>query len=722
MDFNRSNWIWISDWEKRNTGKPVIAVFKKNFRHADRLKISANCRYKLYINGSFVQEGPQKGTIDAAYLDMADITAFVKGFGDNEALIKVLYYPDEVKNRNDSLYYSPFPCLYVEDLSEGHELDGADGWSVRLADEITIVGESFQPAPIHESEVVSGTDQMNWESAKPYGFFDTRKPNAPFNFENRTIPLMEHHAEKFSDVICLRKTQNEDLHKANDIEEVWEDDESTKITASWRAMLRENVPHTIPANTVQTVEITAGEEMCGYPYLSLLGGKGARVEILYSESYGNPQPDKMTPMGQRPMPPKKGDRLDYRKKTLQGIIDIYNVGGFGTSESPEIYEPYLFRTFRFIRLKIKTTDEALVISSYNYIYTGYPLEVKNHPVSGNEEYNRIWDISLRTLKRCMHETYVDCPFYEQLQYTMDSRAEMLYTYEVSGDDRLPKQAMEAFRLSQRYDGILKASAPTQGVNVIPGFSIFYILMVHDHMRYFGDRELIKHHFGCIENVLGYFDSHLTEKGLVGDVGGILFEHKYWSFIDWCAEWDETIGVPTAKKNGQAALTMESLLYLYGLKKTSEIADFIGRADYSKECLAKAKQLEKAIKDNCINSEGLLTDGPDSDNISTHCQVWAVLCDILSCEQGKNSIAKTYRKEGIPQCSVSMSFYLIGALDKLGVLQEYDSVWDPWRHMLSNNLTTCVENDTDERSDCHAWGAIMLYALPNYYADGLRTQN
>ena len=27
------------------------------------------------------------------------------------------------------------------------------------------------------------------------------------------------------------------------------------------------------------------------------------------------------------------------------------------------------------------------------------------------------------------------------------------------------------------------------------------------------------------------------------------------------------------------------------------------------------------------------------------------------------------------------------------------------------MTTCVENETDERSDCHAWGALMCYELP-----------
>lgn len=32
-------------------------------------------------------------------------------------------------------------------------------------------------------------------------------------------------------------------------------------------------------------------------------------------------------------------------------------------------------------------------------------------------------------------------------------------------------------------------------------------------------------------------------------------------------------------------------------------------------------------------------------------------------------------------------------------------------MVENHLTTCVESDTDTRSDCHAWEALLCYELP-----------
>lgn len=38
----------------------------------------------------------------------------------------------------------------------------------------------------------------------------------------------------------------------------------------------------------------------------------------------------------------------------------------------------------------------------------------------------------------MMETFMDCPYYEHLQYIMDTRLQMLFTYAVSNDTGLVK--------------------------------------------------------------------------------------------------------------------------------------------------------------------------------------------------------------------------------------------------------------------------------------------
>ncbi len=66
---------------------------------------------------------------------------------------------------------------------------------------------------------------------------------------------------------------------------------------------------------------------------------------------------------------------------------------------------------------------------------------------------------------------------------------------------LARQAMEAFRRSQRPDGLINADAPTVKSNAIPAFSIYYLLMIHDHMMYFGDKALVKRHLPAIDGIL-----------------------------------------------------------------------------------------------------------------------------------------------------------------------------------------------------------------------------
>ena len=136
--------------------------------------------------------------------------------------------------------------------------------------------------------------------------------------------------------------------------------------------------------------------------------------------------------------------------------------------------------------------------------------------------------------------------------------------------------MEDFRRSQRYDGLLNCAAPRYDASVIPGFSIYYILMLYDHMMHFGDKELLEKHLPTVEGILNFFHFHRSKDGYVDKIGGLNGKARFWSFIDWAVEWADTTGIPPATLKGP--VTMESLLYILGLQKAAKIAEYLGRKE------------------------------------------------------------------------------------------------------------------------------------------------
>ena len=712
MDMSRfmTNWIWTPDWTAEDRLETRIVYFRKAIEldsvpESLPVRISADSRYKLYVNGRFVQKGPQKAlSLREWYVDPSELAPYLKT-GRNVIAVEVLRYPASNASRsnpnaNDSLLRTETPNLYVD----GGAVSGKNGWKSRVNREIRIVGENERPAPIHAQEEVLASDQFAgwkqadyddsaWHQAVPKMFFDMPMADAPGNLVPRTIPPMAYEDRRFESVSAVR--------------------EGGDIAAAWQKLIASDVPVTVPAHNTQAVEFSAGAEECGYLLYALAGGRDAKITTLCSECYAYPQPPKPTFTGaMMPSQPKKGDRTDAANGQLFGHTSTYTVAGYGTVERPEEYEPYAFRTFRYVQLKIETADEPLTVLGFRYRATGYPLDEKTSSAVSDPSFKPIWDISVRTLRRCMHETYMDCPFYEQLQYAMDGRSEALYTYAVSADDRLARQQMEAFRLSQLPDGLVKADAPTIRSNVIPGFSIYYLLMVHDHMMWFGDKKLVQQYLPAIDQILAFFDRHLNEQGLVGRVGGKTMRHKYWSFIDWSDKFDA--GTPKSCDQGTGAITMESLLYLYGLQHAAELADFAGRAGLADEYRERADGLKAAIREHCAGEykgQKLIQDGPGVELYSVHSQVFAILTGLVSAEEGKAMLQKTVGDPDLAQSSVSFMFYLFRALEKCGWYEKTDELWNLWRKMLENHMTTCVENDTDERSDCHAWASLLCYELP-----------
>ena len=654
---NQGKWIRPERKVRESAAETRVICYRKVIMRSASsektpIRISADSRYKLYVNGALVCFGPCKGDDKRRYADHLDLRTCMKE-GQNTLAIEVLCVGDDAWNSNHSLFTAGLCALFLDGIEP-------EGWRCRVRESVRFFAEEEGFSPLHIHEEAAGDpmangwkdadfDDSGWEIARVCSDEDVPICLRGENLMPRPIPFMERKPHVFALPL-----------------------------------------HTVAAHSEERFILDAGEETTAFLRLSVSGGKGARIELLQSECY-------VTEAGKR-------NRLDAVNGHLEGYTDYYTVGGFDR----EVYEPYWWRTFRFLRVTIRTEDEPLTLHALSYEETGYPLDARTTVTTSDPTLAPIWDISLRTLRRCMHDTYMDCPFYEQLQYVQDTRSEILYTYAVSADDRLARQAIDDFARSQRADGLLNACYPNKNANVIPGFSLYYILMLHDHMMYFGDRALIREHLPTVERILRFFRSHRTRSGLVDKVGGVNGQARRWSFIDWARDWMPTEGMPTAGLHGP--LTMESLLYLYGLQKTVELTDWAGEPSepYRKE----AEALREAIRRECMDSSGMLTDGPGRVELSQHAQVFGVLTGTLTGAEGRRNLLRTVEDRTITQCTVAMCFYLFRALEQTGLYEYTDSYWNIWREMVQNGCTTCVEAADYARSECHAWGALALYELPS----------
>lgn len=691
-----SGWIWTA--EKYDPLSPAFCLMRKKVT-LDQIpttapaQITADSRYRLYINGVSVCQGPCKGDDKIWYYEEVDLAPYLR-MGENTLAAIVLRYPQNHELGNHAVWRMAKPGFYLK--SELPELSTGDNWKARLLTTVQLHKANPFFEPLFISETAAGDaetagwyrpeyDDAGWQPAYEYGQREMSRSIPPRFMEKRPIPLLYETPRQFAETFCIRQ--------------------SVLDKNAWDGMLAGGSLE-IPAHHRELVEISAGELTTGYLRLLLAGGAGAKIDIVCSESYGQVVPsetgiaflDKVT----------KKDRCDCQNGVLvHTMTDSYTAAGYGTAQKPEEYEPFWFRTFRFIRLEIETADAPLTLLGFSYRETGYPLQPVTQVTTSDESLNAIWEISLRTLRRCMHETYEDCPFFEQLQYAMDSRSEILFTYNVAADDRMSRRTMDDFFRSQRADGLINCCYPSYGPNVIPGFSIYYILMIYDHMMYFGDKELVRKYLPAVDRILQFYNSFLGENGLVQPTSDGGMGKRYWSFVDWAPEWEA--GVPGAIQKGPA--TFESLIYCLGLQYAAKLAEFLGFNELANEYLTRSETLKDNIRSLCSDPDGMLRDGPDVQEYSQQVQVFAILTGVLEGEKAREILLRTLHSD-MAKCTVAMAYYLCRALEMTGLYQYMDMVWDIWRKMIENHMTTCVESPGETaRSDCHAWSALILHELP-----------
>jgi alpha-L-rhamnosidase len=679
---------WTAQWIA-HPYESVIDYGVFNFRKIFELKekpaefiihISADNRYRLFVNGKAVCYGPERSDLEHWHYESINIAPFLVT-GKNTLAAEVWNF-GELK---PWAQFSIKTAFIVQGNSAAEDIVNTNvSWKV-------IKNAAYSPASAGGKEtsgqfvVVGPCDKVDaslypWNWEKP-GYDDklwltprtlyaahARGVGTDINWElsPRRIPLMEQKHQQF---VSVRRTSGDPVPDS---------------------FLQGKAVLTISANKKITILFDQKNLTTGYPELLVSGGKGSIVRMTYSESLFD---SKGT----------KGNRNEIEGKTILGYSDYFLPDG----NADRLFRPLWFRTWRYLQMEIETHEDPLQINSFSSEFAAYPLKENAVFESDQQGLKKIWDVGWRTARLCANETYFDCPYYEQLQYIGDTRIQSLISLYVSGDDRLVRNAIMNFNESIFYEGLTRSRYPSANPQIIPPFSLYWVDMVNDYWMLRDDPEFIKSFLPGIENVLGWFTKRVDQKTrMLGRV-------EYWNFVDWAVEWpwNEVTsfgGVPEGGM-GDGNSSILSMQFAYACQKASELFRFFGQAEKADKYAKLAEQLAKAVYENCWDAQrGYLADTPSKKVFSMHAQIFGVLTNTIPEKDQKEFTRRFMNDNSLIQPTMYFRFYLTQALKKTGLADSYLETLGLWNDMLQKGLTTFAENPDPARSDCHAWSASPDY--------------
>lgn len=448
-------------------------------------------------------------------------------------------------------------------------------------------------------------------------------------------------------------------------------------------------PLEVPGNAHATLLLDRDTLTTAYPTLTVSGGKGARITLRYAEALVDAHGD-------------KGNRNQIEGKHLLGIADELLADG----GAHRAFTPLDWRTWRYLEVDITTAAEPVQLESLTAEFTAFPFEQRARFASDDPVLTDIWTVGWRTARLCAHDAYMDTPYWERLQYVGDTRIQTLISYTNAGDDRLARQAIEAFHASLLPEGITQSRYPSRHLQVIQNFSLLWIGMVHDNWLYRDDPAFVREQIPAIRGELSYFRARLSADGLPAMT-------DWWLFVDWAKGFEG--GDSPATSDGVSAAG--SLFYLEALHNAAELEAALGDSSLAREDADEAARVRKTIFARFWSpGEQLLADTPDLQHYSQQANALAVWLDVIPPDRQAEVMTRIYSatdpgflaSRPLPKAmSVASSyfrFYLTRALVHAGLGDRYLETLSPWRTMLANGLTTWAEQPEPTRSDSHAWSA------------------
>jgi hypothetical protein len=672
--------VWKARWIGHPDGPPRefgVFHFRKTFTLAEApahfvIHATGDNRYELFVNGTRVVEGPARGDLMHWRYETLDIAPQLRA-GKN-VLAAVVWNYAEFAPLAQMMNETAF--ILQGDGSAEEVVDTDGSWK-------TLKNHGLEPIPFNPQNMraffAAGPGDRLDGSRYPWGwekpdYDDSAWVNATVvaraiargSRENasrwflipRNIPLMEEKPERLARLVRTEGVRASDAFVAG------------------------GSPVSIPSHTRAVLLFDQEHLTTAYPELLVSGGRGAEITLTYAEALFKDG--------------HKGNRNETEGREIRGYYDKFLPDG----GEHRLFCSLWWRTYRYLQIEVTTDSDPLVLEDFQGAYTAYPFVMRAQFSSDDPELEKMWEVGWRTARLCAHETYMDCPYYEQLQYGGDTRIQALISLYMTGDDRLVKNVIETLDESRTPEGLTQSRYPSWQPQYIPEYSLSWIEIMHDLWWYHGDVDFLRGYLPGVRGVLLWFENQLSPSGLLGWM-------DWWNFVDYTRAYRG--GIPPLEENGQSSIL--TLQYAAALRDAADLEAAFGSAPQAQQDRALATKLAAAVYRTCWDpARHLLADTSAQKNFSQHANILGVLTDAIP-PAAQTAVMKTVLSDSsLTPATYYFRFYLFRAMKKAGLGDQYLDQLGPWRNMLALGLTTWAEMPEPTRSDCHAWSAHPNFDL------------
>ena len=458
-----AKWIW---YPEKVTCPNTFVKARKVFTITKDIKsaktfISADSRYKLFINGSFIIRGPAPYDPRYMYYDKIDIKKYLlKG----KNVVSILGYYIGLSSRD---YVRPHDFSTTAGIIFKSNITFEDGtkfyiysnkdWKVKkayswksgtnsCAFSVLPMNEIFDARKFDPNWINSDYDDANWKTAKeldiPKGKPTICSIKDAVNYKDPVVRKQyeemmakTYMSERDIEILIEEKTYPEKITLEGQVE--WlippeqyfsnHEDDSYKLVniKIIDAIYRENnVINVEPCieNKSKYFIFDFAKEIYGRVFFEVEAPEGTVIEVLVSEVIKDSF-----------ISPENNFNTWFRYICTSG------------RQSFEFFEPI---GYRYTVLMVRNNKKEVKIQKVGSNIQNYPFKEKGSFGCSDKDINKLWEIGKRTQKLCCQDTIFDNPFRERTQYSGDVEFNMTGIYYQFGEYKLARKSLIQLAQSQ----------------------------------------------------------------------------------------------------------------------------------------------------------------------------------------------------------------------------------------------------------------------------------